>query len=105
MPAARGRTIATRLGNGDAAGVRRVVIDFEGGALKQLGATADVKPVIWVGADGELVQQNAFKNAVTGGWRLAFQLKQQKAKPVELRAYLEHKGEMLTETWSYLLLP
>lgn len=105
VPAARGRTTATRLGNGDAAGVRRVVIDFEGGALKQLGATADVKPVVWVGADGELVQQNAFKNAVTGGWRLAFQLKQQKAKPVELRASLQHNGETITETWSYLLLP
>ena len=105
MPASLGRTTASRIGDGDAAGVRRVVIDFEGGALKQLGATADVKPVVWVGADGELVQQNAYKNAVTGGWRLAFQLKQQKAKSVELRAHLNHKGEPLTETWSYLLLP
>jgi len=42
---------------------------------------------------------------VTGGWRLAFQLKQQKGKPVELRAALQHKGETITETWSYLLLP
>ena len=105
VPAARARTTATRVGDGDAAGVRRVVIDFEGVALKQLGATADVKPVVWVGPDGELVQQNAFKNAVTGGWRLAFQLKQQKTKPVELRASLQHKGETITETWSYLLLP
>jgi hypothetical protein len=32
-----------------------------------------MKPVVTVGSDGELVQQNAFKNAVTGGWRLAFQ--------------------------------
>jgi glucans biosynthesis protein len=104
-PAAWGRTTATRVGDGDAAGVRRIVIDFDGGLLKQLGATADVKPVVWVGPEGELLQHNAFKNAVTGGWRLAFQLKQQKAKPVELRASLQHKGETLTETWSYLLLP
>jgi glucans biosynthesis protein len=105
VPAAWGRTTATRVGDGDAAGVRRIVIDFEGGALKRLGATAEVKPVVWVGPEGELVQQNAFKNAVTGGWRLAFQLKQQKGKSVELRASLQHKGETLTETWSYLLLP
>ena len=105
VPAARGRTTATRVGDGDAAGVRRVVLDFEGGTLKQLGATADVKPVVWTGPEGQLTQQNAFKNTVTGGWRLAFQLKQQKGKPVELRASLQHKGEAITETWSYLLLP
>src|SRR5581483_2263107 len=84
---------------------RRVVLDFEGGALRQLGAGADVKPVVWTASEGELVQQNAFKNPVTGGWRLAFQLKQQKGKAVELRASLQHKGETITETWSYLLLP
>ena len=105
IPAARGRTTATRVGDGDAAGVRRIVIDFESGALKQLDATADVKPVVWAGPEGQLIQQNAFKNIVTGGWRLAFQLKQQKGKPVELRAALQHKGETITETWSYLLLP
>ena len=85
--------------------MRRIVIDFESGALKQLGATADVKPVVWAGPEGQLIQQNAFKNIVTGGWRLAFQLKPQKGKPVELRAALQHKGETITETWSYLLLP
>ena len=37
--------------------------------LKQLGAGADVKPVVWVGPEAQLIQQNAFKNAVTGGWR------------------------------------
>jgi periplasmic glucans biosynthesis protein len=105
VPAVRGRTTATRVGDGDTAGVRRIVLDFEGGTLKQLGATADVKPVVWASPEGELVQQNAFKNPVTGGWRIAFQLKQQKAKSVELRASLQHKGETITETWSYLLLP
>jgi glucans biosynthesis protein len=105
VPATRGRTTATRVGDGDAAGVRRIVIDFEGGPLKQLAATADVKPVIWAGPEGELTQQNVFKNAVTGGWRLAFQLKQPKGKTVELRVFLQHSGDALTETWSYLLLP
>lgn len=105
VPAAWGRVTATRVGDGDAAGVRRVVIDFEGGKLKQLGAAADVKPVVWVGPEAQLIQQNAFKNAVTGGWRVAFQVKAQKAKSVEMRASLQHKGDLLTETWSYVLLP
>lgn len=105
VPAAWGRATATRVGHGDKAGIRRIVVDFESDKLEALGAAADVKPVITVGSDGELVQQNAFKNAVTGGWRLAFQVKTQKAKPVELRAFLQHKGDALTETWSHVLLP
>jgi glucans biosynthesis protein len=105
VPAPWGRVAATRIGEGDAAGVRRIVIDFEGGKLKQFGAAADVKPAVWVGPEAQLIQQNAFKNAVTGGWRVAFQVKAQKAKSVEMRASLHHKGDPLTETWSYLLLP
>jgi glucans biosynthesis protein len=105
VPASSGRATATRVGNGDAAGVKRVVVDFEGGKLKQLGAAAQVKPVITVGPDGQLVQHGAFKNPVTGGWRLAFQLKPPKAKSLELRAFLQHEGDALTETWSYVLLP
>ena len=105
VPAGWGRAMATRLGQGDAAGVKRVVIDFEGGKLKLVGAGADVKAVVTVGADAQLVQQNAFKNSVSGGWRLAFQLKVPKGKSVELRAFLQHQGEALTETWSYLLPP
>jgi glucans biosynthesis protein len=62
-----------------------------------------VKPIVWAGPEGQLIQQNAYKNAVTGGWRVAFQLKQQKGKSVELRASLQHKGETISETWSYLL--
>jgi glucans biosynthesis protein len=103
VPGAFGRTTATRIGDGDMAGTRRVVLDFEGGALKQLAASTSVKPVVWVGPEAELIQQNVFKNPVTGGWRLAFQLKQQKGKPVEARASLQLNGEALTETWSYLL--
>jgi glucans biosynthesis protein len=104
-PPSRARVTATRVGDGDAAGTKRIVIDFEGGRLKQLGAGADVKPAAWAAPDGQIVQQNAYRNHVTGGWRLAFQVKPQKGKSVELRASLDHKGEPLTETWSYLLLP
>jgi glucans biosynthesis protein len=52
-----------------------------------------------------LIQQNVFKNAVTGGWRVAFQLKPPKDKPLEVRAFLQHGTDVITETWSYLLAP
>ena len=60
---------------------------------------------ITVAKPGELIQQNVFKNLVTGGWRVAFQLKPPKDKPVELRAFLQHGPDVITETWSYLFAP
>ena len=103
VPAAAGRATATRVGDGDSSGAKRFVIDFEGGKLKQLAATAPVKPVVTVGQDAQIVQQGAYKNPVTGGWRLAFQVKPPKGKPLELRAFLKHEADTLTETWSYVL--
>jgi glucans biosynthesis protein len=105
LPGTSGRAVATRLGDGDTPGVKRIVIDFSGGRLKDLPATAPVKPIITVGADGQPIQQSIVKNPVTGGWRVAFQLKPIKGKPLELRAFLQHDRDILTETWSYLLPP
>jgi glucans biosynthesis protein len=45
------------------------------------------------------------KNSVTGGWRVAFQIKPPKNKPLEMRAFLQHNQDVLTETWSYQLEP
>jgi periplasmic glucans biosynthesis protein len=61
--------------------------------------------VIGVGQGGQLVQQSVVRNPVTGGWRLAFQIKRARGKPLELRAYLQNGQDILTETWSYQLEP
>jgi glucans biosynthesis protein len=103
--AASGHATATRIGNGDKDGSKRIVVDFDGGTLKRLAAAAPVTAVITVGEEGQLLQQSTFKNAATGGWRLAFQIKPPKDKPLELRAFLQHDKDALTETWSYLLQP
>lgn len=100
-----GRVTATRLGKGDKEDSKRFVVDFEGGKSATLPAAAPVKPVISVGQEGQLLQQNIVKNSVTGGWRLAFQVKPPKNKPLELRAFLQNGKDALTETWSYLLEP
>jgi periplasmic glucans biosynthesis protein len=97
--------MATRLGNGDNDALKRILVDFEGGKLNDLPASAPVKAVITGGETDSVVQQSVSKNPVTGGWRLAFQVKPQKGKPLELRAFLQHNGNALTETWSYLLAP
>ena len=59
--------------------------------------------MIGVGQDGQLVQQSVVRNPVTGGLRLAFQIKRSRGKPLELRAYLQSGNDLLTETWSYQL--
>jgi glucans biosynthesis protein len=106
LPASSGRATATRVGDGDTAGVKRIVVDFEGRRLKELPAATQVGAVITLSQEGQLIQQSAFKNPVTGGWRLAFQVKAPtKGKSLELRAFLQHDQDTLTETWSYLLAP
>jgi glucans biosynthesis protein len=100
-----GRVTATRIGPGDKDDLRRIVVDFEGDKLKSLPDTAAVKAVISVGQGGQPVQQSTLKNAVTGGWRMAFQLKPPTDKPLHLRGFLQHENDTLTETWSYLLEP
>ena len=100
----RGRTVATRVGDGDEKGSKRVVIDFTGRNLAALPENAPVEAIVTVGPEGKLVQQNVQKNAVTGGWRLAFQVIPPKGKPLELRAFLQSGKNTLTETWSYVLL-
>jgi glucans biosynthesis protein len=100
-----GRVTATRVGAGDKDGLRRIVVDFEGGKLKSLPDTAPVKAIISAGADKQVVQQSIVKNPMTGGWRVAFQVKAPSDKPLHLRAFLQHENDTLSETWSYLLEP
>jgi glucans biosynthesis protein len=103
--ASRARVIATRLGNGDKEDWQRIVIDFEGAKIRALPDAAPVKAVIGVGPEAQLVQQTVVRNTVTGGWRLAFQIKRARGKPLELRAYLQNGKDILTETWCYQLEP
>jgi len=42
---------------------------------------------------------------VTGGWRLVFQVRPLGNEPIELRAFLKRKDEVLTETWSASIEP
>jgi len=102
------RTIATRRDRGTVDTPRdgyRYVIDFEGVALNALAATAPPRAVVSAGNDARLYDQHLYKNPVTGGWRLSFQIKPRNDQPVELRAYLERQGDVLTETWSSVWLP
>ncbi|HEY4957772.1 MAG TPA: glucan biosynthesis protein G [Caldimonas sp.] len=106
-PAGEGWTVQTRRGRGFVKrpdGDINYVVDFDGPALRTLASGAEIEPVIWVDANGEVRERNLFKNPVTGAWRMTVRIKRNDAaKPVELRAFLKQQQSILTETWSYIL--
>ena len=84
----------------------RMMVDFDGPALRALKPDAKVFGGIWLGDNGELLERQVFHNEVTGAWRLSFRFRRQDPeKPVEMRAFLKNDNSVLSETWSYLLPP
>ena len=53
----------------------------------------------------EIRDQHVVANPHVKGWRLSFQIVPKKREPIELRAYLDRGGEVLTETWSSAIVP
>jgi periplasmic glucans biosynthesis protein len=111
-----GIVVATRQSRGRTERHRAFVLDFEGKALSQLNEHAPLEAVVTVGEGAVLSEHQLFKNPVTGGWRLAFQIfvDEQSAldkvlpntkPPVELRAFLKNGRDVLSETWSYSVKP
>ena len=109
-----GFTNATRRDRGTLDGARRLVVDFEGKALGKIPPESVVEGVVTAathGANGverapaELLEQQVIHNPINDGWRLVFQVKPPDDEPVELRAFLRHGGDVITETWSYQLHP
>lgn len=103
-----GRVHATRRDSGTIEGAQRFVVDFAGGKLAGIPADRVLHGVVTVAGapeTGELVDQYVVKNTEIGGWRLSFHVRPKTRSAVELRAFLEEGGEVLTETWSYQILP
>ncbi|RIL06385.1 MAG: glucan biosynthesis protein D [Proteobacteria bacterium] len=99
-----GRVIATRRDRGTFEDGWRFVVDFAGKSLEVLPAETVLQGVVTVGG-GELLEQQVVKNPVNGQWRLIFQVRPQGGNSVEMRAFLRHGEEALTETWSYVQEP
>ena len=104
-PANLGRVRGTFVGWGGVPGqprpegVRKYVVEFEGGALDSIVEGVEPRVDAW---GGRVI--GAYAHAIVGasGWRLIFDLDGAAERPVELRAYLSRKGEALTETWTLL---
>jgi len=102
------RAVATRRDRGAVGAAHdgyRYVVDFDGAALDALPAESPPRAVVSASNGATLFDEHVYKNPITGGWRLTFQIKPKDDRPVELRAYLARPGgDVLTETWSYVWL-
>ena len=65
-----------------------------------------VESVVTVDGNGQIVENHAYRNEVTGGFRLRLRVKPvDDKKPVEIRAFLRAGDTTLTPTWSYIVPP
>lgn len=88
------------------AGQVQYVVDFTGPALDALAPDAEVRAVVSTDANGKLLEQLAYRNPATHSWRLTVRVQRLDAsRPVELRAFLKHDNQILSETWSNIILP
>lgn len=96
---------ATRLGRGGFAGrpadgLRKFVIDFRGPALEKIAEAKQIEPVITV-SEGKTTNVEVQRLPGPAGWRLYFDFRPEGSRPQELRAFLKHGAEALTEIWSF----
>jgi len=102
------RAVATRVGQGGRpgqpprAGVQKLVVDFDGGALGGLGRTSGVEAAVSV-SRGRLEDAAAYPIVGTSAWRLMMDVTILDADSTDIRAFLRRNGEALTETWTYQL--
>nr|WP_051402329.1 glucan biosynthesis protein D [Lutibaculum baratangense] len=85
-------------------GVAKFALDFRGEKLKRLSRESGVAAKIEA-SRGEIGLVSAYPVVGTDEWRLLFDLDAQGEEPVDLRVYLLHEGDALTETVLYQFFP
>ena len=96
----------TKLSVSEQARQPQYVLDFTGPALDNLPADAPVRAVVSADANGRVLEALAYPNPATRTWRVTLRVERiDPDRPVELRAFLQHQNDTLSETWTQLLLP
>ncbi|MEF7613668.1 glucan biosynthesis protein D [Aquincola sp. MAHUQ-54] len=112
FPTPLAQCVATRLGRGGQPGqprppgVRKFMVEFIGGPLKDL--PFGVKPeAVLSAASGKFsyVFTEAVPNGVPGHWRAQFDFTAEGTAPVDMRLYLRSGDQTLSETWLYQFHP
>ena len=112
FPSPLARCVATRLGNGGQPGtdrprgVRKFLVEFIGGPLRNLPAGELPEPVLTASRGSfSYVRTEAVPNDVPGHWRAQFDLAASGTEPIDLRCYLRSRDTVLSETWLYQYHP
>lgn len=107
------RFIATRVGSGGVPGQPRpantvkFVLDLDGKGLEGLDRSSGVEAVVEA-SRGTLSLIYAFPIATTDRWRVTFDLEfgqEPDDSPIDLRLFLRHEGQAMSETWIYQAFP
>jgi periplasmic glucans biosynthesis protein len=81
----------------------RFIVDLAGGSPPGEG---EIEPAVWCDTHGEVLEKRAYRNDVTGGWRMVVTVRRKdRDEPIELRANVPGKDGPLSETWSYIWPP
>ncbi|NQE50209.1 glucan biosynthesis protein D [Herbaspirillum rubrisubalbicans] len=112
FPTPLARCVATRLGRGGQPGqarpqqVRKFMVEFKGAPLENLPFGVKPEAVITASRGSiSYVYTEALPNGVAGHWRAQFDLTADGQEPVELRLFLRHQGQALSETWLFQYHP
>ncbi len=105
-------TVATRTGIGGVVGKDReyfswrFAVDFAGGELAALAKSTEVQPVVTV-SRGTIELPSARPLQSIGGFRAMFDVKppEDSVQPIDIRLFLRHRNQPLTETWLYQWTP
>ncbi len=103
-PESGSQVVATRVGQGGVPGQPRpgdqikVVLDFEGPAVKGLTQKSGVEPVVEL-STGKPINVYALPVVGTDRWRLVFDAKTPEHDPIEARVYLRRGDDVISETW------
>lgn len=81
--------------------VRQFVVDFSGGELASLSEDAPLQAAL-AHAAGEVRDKHVQRLPDGKTWRATFKLDPQDSDVVDMRLYLNLRGQRLTEVWSYL---
>ena len=106
------QTVATRTGLGGIVGQKRryfawrFAVDFAGGELSALAKSTEVEPIVTV-SRGTIETPSARPLESTRGFRAMFDVRppDDSVTPIDIRLFLRHRREPLTETWIYQWTP
>ncbi|GAC1563340.1 MAG: glucan biosynthesis protein D [Beijerinckiaceae bacterium] len=111
-PTPLARCVATRLGNGGQPGqprppgVRKFMVEFLGGPLKDLAFGEKPEPVLSASRGTfSYIFTEPVPDNVPGHWRAQFDLAVAGEEPVEIRLFLRAGDKILSETWLFQYHP